>query len=151
MGNFNYLENERLEQERIEFNNWKHTVCCEGNPKTGDSVWDVIMDGPKDSPYMGGKFKIRITFTKEYPDSSPKFEFLTPICHINISGNHICLNSLESNYDKNSSIINLLGGIFMMLTSPNIGSAYSAYKDLYLNHYENYLSKAREMTKDYAK
>lgn len=145
-----FLQNERLEKERNEFLKWKNSISCEGNPQKGDNIWNIIMDGPSDSPYMGGKFKIRITFEKDYPTTSPKFEFLTPICHININGSHICLTSLNE-YDKNSSIIKSLSEIFMMLTSPNENSAYSKYKDLYINDYSGYLKKAREMTREYAK
>ena len=144
------IDNERLEKERLEFLEWKKSICCEGNPQKGDSVWDIIMDGPLDSPYMGGKFKIQIVFNKDYPLSNPSFKFKTPICHINIKDDHICLDSLN-NYDKNSSITKILSEIFMMLTSPNIDSAYSKYKDLYMNNYSEYLKKAREMTRDYAK
>lgn len=140
----------RLEQERLEFLDWKSSISCDGDPKSGDTVWNITMDGPKDSPYMGGKFKIRITFNSGYPSSKPEFEFLTPICHININGTHICLDSLN-NYDPSSSITQILTQIFMMLTSPNENSAYSKYKDLYINNYSDYLAKAREMTREYAK
>ena len=140
----------RIEEERKEFIDWKSSISCYGDPCNGDSVWNVIMDGPKDSPYMGGKFKIRITFPKNYPTECPKFEFLTPICHINIDGTHICLEPLN-NYNQSYSIVQILTQIFMMLTSPNENSAYSTYKDLYINHYSEYLAKAREMTREYAK
>ena len=151
MGGTNeYLDNERLEKERNEFLKWKNSICCEGNPQKGDSEWNIIMDGPLDSPYMGGKFKIKITFNKDYPSTKHKFEFLTPICHINIDGHHICLGSLDS-YNNNSSVIKALSEIFMMLTSPNEKSAYSKYRDLYIKDYAGYLKKAREMTKEYAK
>ena len=140
----------RIEQERQEFNDWKSSISCYGDPQYGDSVWNITMDGPKDSPYMGGKFKIRITFPSNYPTEKPNFEFLTPICHINIDGTHICLASLNS-YNPNSTITEILTQIFMMLTSPNENSAYGTYKDLYINHYSEYLAKAREMTRDYAK
>lgn len=140
----------RIEQEREEFNDWKSSISCYGDPQKGDSVWNVIMDGPLDSPYMGGKFKIRITFPSGYPTQKPNFEFLTPICHININGTHICLTSLN-NYDPNSSITQILTQIFMMLTSPNEDSPYSTYINLYKNDYTGYLAKAREMTREYAK
>ena len=146
----NSIVNERLEKERKDFLKWKKSISCEGDPKEGDAIWNIIMDGPLDSPYMGGKFKIRIKFDKDYPTSKPEFEFLTPICHINIENKHICLSSLNE-YDKNSSIIKYLSEIFMMLTSPNDNSAYSRYKDLYINDYSGYLKKAREMTREYAK
>ena len=149
MGNLiGYIENEKLEEERIKFLNWKNSICCEGNPQKGDSVWNIIMDGPKDSPYIGGKFKIRIKFKEDYPSSEPSFEFLTPICHININGTYICLGSYDK---KNSSIVKTLGVIFMMLTSPNEENAFGKYLDLYRNDYGGYLRKAREMTREYAK
>ena len=149
MGSF-IIDNERLEKERQEFLKWKSSISCEGEPKKGDLVWNIIMNGPLDSPYMGGKFKIRIKFDKDYPTTKPDFAFLTPICHINIEKQHICLSSLN-NYDKNSSIIKILSEIFMMLTSPNHNSAYSTYSSLYNKDYSGYLRKAREMTHEYAK
>ena len=145
-----YTVNEKIEKERKDFIKYKNTICCEGNPEEGDYVWNIIMDGPLDSPYMGGKFKIKITFQTDYPKSKPLFEFMTPICHININKKHICLDSLDK-YNENSTILNCLSQIFMMLTSPNETSAYSEHKDLYINHYGDYLKKAREMTREYAK
>ena len=142
--------NEKLEQERNNFLKYKNTICCDGNPEKGDYVWNIIMDGPLDSPYMGGKFKIRITFEYDYPKTKPKFEFMTPICHINIDGRHICLDSLD-NFNEKSTILTSLSQIFMMLTSPNETSAYSKYKEMYIKNYGDYLKKAREMTRDYAK
>lgn len=141
---------QRIEEERQDFNDWKSSISCSGNPGFGDTVWNIIMDGPKDSPYMGGKFKIRITFPINYPNGCPIFEFLTPICHINIDGTHICLGTLNY-YNSSYSIVQILTQIFMMLTSPNEDSPYSTYIDLYQNHYTEYLEKAREMTSEYAK
>lgn len=145
-----YQINEKLEKERKDFLRYKNTICCDGNPGEGDYVWNIIMDGPLDSPYMGGKFKIRITFENDYPKSKPRFEFMTPICHINIHDKHICLDSLD-NYNEKSTILCSLSQIFMMLTSPNETSAYNEYKELYIKNYGDYLKKAREMTREYAK
>jgi ubiquitin-protein ligase len=140
----------RIEQERQEFIEWKNSISCEGDPQKGNSVWNLIMNGPGDSPYMGGKFKIRITFPDGYPSSKPEFEFLTPICHININGTHICIDSLN-NYNSSYSITDILSQIFMILTCPNENSPYQKYIDLYKNDYSGYLAKAREMTREYAK
>ena len=142
---------DRIEHERTEFNEWKSSISCYGNPQKGDSVWNVTMDGPKDSPYMGGKFQIRITFPNGYPSEKPKFEFMTPICHINISGTSMCLSSIN-NYQADFSIISILSQIFMMLTSPNENSPLnSEYFKLYDQDYSGYLAKARQMTSQYAK
>lgn len=143
----------RIEKEREEFNEWKSSISCYGNPQKGDTVWNVTMDGPKDSPYMGGKFQIQITFPDGYPKDMPKFEFMTPICHINISGGYMCLTSLKSyNYQENQTIVFFLSQIFMMLTSPNETSPLnSEYFKLYEDDYTAYLAKAREMTRLHAK
>lgn len=100
-------------------------------PKKSDNAWNIIMDGPKDSSYVGGKFKIEIIFPDNYPFIQAKFKFCTPICHINIDGEHICLASLNSDYKKILSITNILSQIFYMLTSPNENSAYPQYKQKY--------------------
>lgn len=141
----------RIEQERNEFNQWKHVISCSGEPKFGDRTWNIIMKGPADSPYMGGKFKIKIYFPDNYPTEKPEVTFETPICHININGKEICISSLKNDYNPDLSIVDILNSIFMMLTSPNEHSAFSKYKDLYLKDYSGYLAKAREMTREYAK
>ena len=141
----------RIEQEINEFNEWKDTINCEGNPQKGDSVWNITMAGPIDSPYVGGKFKIRITLPEKYPKDTPKFEFITPICHMNISGTSICLDSLN-NYNSDYSLTQILTQIFMMLTSPNENSPLNwDYYQLYLKDEDSYFEKAREMTSQYAK
>lgn len=140
----------RIEKERKEFLEWKDSFSCNGNPKIGDNIWNVVMDGPVDSPYAGGKFKIQIEFPANYPNECPIFRFKTKICHININGEHICLSSLNY-YNSSTSISDILCQIFMMLTSPNENSPYSTYIDLYNNHHEQYLRQAREMTREFAK
>lgn len=63
----------RIEKERKEFLEWKDNFSCNGNPKIGDNVWNVVMDGPEDSPYAGGKLKIQIEFPAKYSNECPIF------------------------------------------------------------------------------
>ena len=141
----------RIDEEIKEFNEWKHTINCEGSYSSNDSTLTVIMDGPKDSPYIGGKFKITVTFPQKYPTEKPIFKFITLICHINISGTSICLDSIN-NYNENSSITDTLTQIFMMLTSPNEDSPLNTdYYNLYTKDLDEYFAKARKMTSEYAK
>lgn len=35
-------------------------------------LWRAVVDGPKDTPYEGGKFKFSIVFGHDYPMSAPK-------------------------------------------------------------------------------
>lgn len=140
---------QKYKKKEINLMNGK-VISCSGNPNKGDRTWNVIMDAPSDSPYMEGKFKIQIYFPDDYPAEKRQFTFKAPICHININGEHICITTLNE-YNSSYSIIDILNSIFMMLTSPNEYSAYSTYKELYINDYTNYLAKARQMTREYAK
>lgn len=140
----------RIENERKEFIEWKRSVSCDGCPMEGEDTWVVTMDGPRDSPYMGGKFKIKIYFPKEYPGEKPDVNFITPICHINI-GSYICITALTK-YKPSYSILYILSQIFMMLTSPNERSPLNSdYFKLYKDDYSGYLAKARQMTREHAK
>ena len=143
---------DRIAFERGEFNDWKSSISCTGDTSS-DKMWFITMDGPKDSPYFGGKFKISIEFKEEYPTEPPEFKFLTDICHININGSTICMDTLKKDekYKSSYTIVYLLSQIFILLSIPNEDNAYPTYRDLYRNDYSGYLAKAREMTREHAK
>ncbi|KAJ9086030.1 hypothetical protein DSO57_1008259 [Entomophthora muscae] len=46
--------------------------------------WKAIISGPPETPYEGGKFKLSISITSQYPMTPPVFTFDTKICHPNI-------------------------------------------------------------------
>ncbi len=49
------------------------------------SLFYVTMEGPKDTLYEGGNFKLQMFVPKEYPFKPPKCLFTTPIYHVNVN------------------------------------------------------------------
>jgi ubiquitin-conjugating enzyme E2 N len=80
----------------------------------------VTLDGPKDSPYEGGKFKCELLVPEDYPMSPPKVIFTTPIYHPNIDKlGRICLDILKKQWSPALQIRSVLLSIQSLLSSPN--------------------------------
>ncbi|KAI9693328.1 MAG: Ubiquitin-conjugating enzyme 13 [Bathelium mastoideum] len=59
--------------------------------------FDVTVEGPSQSPYEGGIFKLELFLPDDYPMTPPKIRFLTKIYHPNIDKlGRICLDVLKS-------------------------------------------------------
>lgn len=60
---------------------------------------EAIIDGPAETPYHGGKFRVRLTIGQDFPQSPPKGYFLTRIFHPNVSDRgEICVNTLKKDW-----------------------------------------------------
>lgn len=82
--------------------------------------FDVKIDGPSQSPYEGGIFKLELYLPDDYPMVAPKVRFLTKIYHPNIDRlGRICLDTLKENWSPAIQIRTLLLSIQSLLTSPN--------------------------------
>ena len=67
--------------------------------------WKATINGPPDSPYHGGVFKLDITFPREYPFRPPQVKAETRIFHPNISAQGgICLDILKDNWAPSLTI-----------------------------------------------
>lgn len=64
----------------------------------------VVISGPEDSPFEGGRFKLELFLPEEYPMAAPKVRFITKIFHPNVDKlGRICLDILKGS----SSICNV--------------------------------------------
>lgn len=82
--------------------------------------FDVIMEGPKQSPYENGTFKLELFLPEEYPMSPPKVRFLTKVYHPNIDKlGRICLDILKDKWSPALQIRTVLLSIQALLGAPN--------------------------------
>jgi len=67
---------------------------------------EAVIDGPAETPYYGGKFKVRLIIGQDFPSVPPKGFFLTKIFHPNVSDRgEICVNTLKK--DWKSDLVSL--------------------------------------------
>ncbi len=126
----------------------------------GDDLhkWKVIMDGPKDTPYEGGKFEIKFTLPAEYPHKPPTLEVMTKIYSPVISPDEhtICAPILQTdnkpdNWAPTSSIYDVLLVFRDMLVSPPANHvADVSVAQVLSEHPEEFKKTAAEWTKKYA-
>lgn len=95
--------------------------------------WDVVIIGPKDSPYEGGLFTAKITFPENFPLMPPKFVFTNEIFHPNVyQDGKVCISILHPpgddkwGYEKAEdrwrpvhTVNSIILSIILLLNSPN--------------------------------
>ncbi|CAF4112147.1 unnamed protein product, partial [Rotaria magnacalcarata] len=91
-------------------------IVDEHNPR----YFKVIIDGPSESPYEGGKFKVELFLPDEYPMAPPKVRFMTKLYHPNIDKlGRICLDILKEKWSPALQIRTVLLSIQALLSAPN--------------------------------
>ena len=117
--------------------------------------WEASIDGPHETPYSGGLFKIDIAFPMEYPFSPPRVTFRTTIFHPNVSSTGaICLDLLKVGSGSWSPVItapDLLRSIQSLLSDPNPDDPLNVEAaDLYVHHRTEFNKRAVRYTSNYA-
>ncbi|KAL7422985.1 hypothetical protein Q5752_002283 [Cryptotrichosporon argae] len=110
------------------------------------------VQGPSNTPYEGGYYRVRFDFGPEYPNLPPKCTMMTKIFHPNISKTgEICVDTLKKGWKKEYGVGHVLVTIKCLLIYPNPESALDeeAGKQL-LADYEGYSKYARLMTSIHA-
>ena len=112
----------------------------------------VLLNGPTDTPFEGGVFKISIKMPSDYPFKPPKMYFLTKVYHPNISGDgSICIDILKDQWSSALRITKVLLSLSDLLANPNPNDPL--VPDVAHEYRENkskYESKVREYVKKFA-
>merc|ERR1711997_1319661 len=118
----------------------------------GTSV-EAILEGPEDTPYFGGRFRVKLSIVKDFPASPPLGFFLTKIFHPNVSSRgEICVNTLKKDWKSDLGLKHVLLTIKCLLIVPNPESALNEEAGkLLLERYDDYCARARLYTEIHAK
>merc|ERR1711977_317865 len=100
--------------------------------------WEIIMDGPPESIYSGGHFRIHLDFPLQFPFKPPTVAFQTKIWHPNVTNDDkgsMCLGILRPDVWKPaSSVSGVLELIRALLQEPDIDDAVeTSIADQYKN------------------
>ncbi len=88
------------------------------------AVIQAEIDGPADTPFYNGVFRLRICFDSDFPSSPPKAWFLSRIFHPNISAKgEVCVNTLKKDWSPELGLKHILLVIRCLLIQPNPESA----------------------------
>ena len=104
------------------------------------------------TPYVGGKFRLKLVLNEDYPNSPPKGFFLTKIYHPNIANNgDICVNTLKKDWTPEVTLKHVLQVIRCLLIVPFPESSLNDEAGkLFMDSYEEFARRARIMTNVHA-
>lgn len=114
---------------------------------------EAIIEGPSDTPYFGGRFRIKLSIGKDFPASPPLGFFITKIFHPNVSSRgEICVNTLKKDWKSDLGLKHVLLTIKCLLIVPNPESALNEEAGkLLLERYDDYCARAKLYTDIHAK
>merc|ERR1719305_1573335 len=113
----------------------------------------AIIEGPAQTPYEGGAYRVKICLGAEFPQQPPRAFFMTRIFHPNIAATgDVCVNTLKRDWDpQNWSIGHILQVIRCLLIVPFPESALNEEAGrLFMESYDEYASHAAMVNRVHA-
>lgn len=114
--------------------------------------WTITIQGPDDSPYQEGRFKLSVEFPSNYPFAPPSINFITKIYHCNVNNSGgICLDILKDQWSPALTINKVILSIISLLNDPNPDDPLiPEIAQIYLNDRAQYIENAKRHTLIYA-
>lgn len=124
------------------------------NDDDEESVSEIhaIMSGPEGTPYFGGKFRLKLVISADYPNTPPKGYFQTKIYHPNVASNgDICVNTLKRDWTSDVVLKHVFQIIRCLLIVPFPESSLNDEAGkLFMDSYDEFARRARIMTEVHA-
>ncbi|KAH0337187.1 UBC-like protein, partial [Aureobasidium melanogenum] len=112
---------------------------------------DILLAGPRATPYETGVFKLHLTIPTTYPQEPPKAFFRTKIFHPNVDDGTgaVCVETLKRDWDQKLTLRDVLVTICCLLVQPNASSALNAEAGMFLEQgdWSQFERRARMMTR----
>eukprot|EP00210_Caulerpa_lentillifera_P002811 g2685.t1 len=119
------------------------------------SEFYVLFEGPRESPYEGGFWKIHVELPEGYPYKSPSIGFVNKIYHPNVDemAGSVCLDVINQTWSPMFDLINVFE-VFLpqLLLYPNASDPLNGEAaSLLMKEPQKYNEKVREYVKCFAK
>lgn len=82
--------------------------------------WVAILEGPSETPYHGGRFRVKFVVPPTYPMAPPQASFVTTIFHPNVhfKTGEICLDILKNAWSPAWTLLSVCQAIVALLHEP---------------------------------
>lgn len=116
------------------------------------AFWKVVLKGPEKTPYENKYWVLYVEFNSNYPSCPPNVRFVTPIYHVNISGDgKICHEIFDQTWFERTKMTTVFKNIIDLLKNPNFSDAVSIEKaHLYRDDPTEYEEQVSKHAKEYA-
>jgi ubiquitin-conjugating enzyme E2 D/E len=128
---------------------------CDIHPDNGNlEKWVGTVQGPDNTPYKGGIFRVEFTIPTDYPHKPPQLRLLTPIYHMNVDDKgKACIDLLrEEVWAASTKLSEVFEQVLALLANPNPAHAErTEIAQEYVSNKAAYEKKVRRFVAQHAK
>mmetsp|Transcript_10705 Transcript_10705/g.32777 ORF Transcript_10705/g.32777 Transcript_10705/m.32777 type:complete len:158 (+) Transcript_10705:409-882(+) len=121
---------------------------CSASPQNEEDlfIWCATVFGPPETPWEGGIYSLRLTFSENYPEKPPRVRFTSEMFHPNVySDGTLCLDIIQDKWSPIYTVCSILTSIQSLLTDPNPSSpANPEAAHVYNTDMEDYKRRVRK-------